>query len=51
MIQCYICDRWYHHTCVGFSKEKMKQLFDPKTIWVCKFEGCEIAFGDIFESN
>ena len=51
MIQCYICDRWYHHTCVGISDEEMKQLSDPKTIWMCEFQGCEKAFGDIFDSD
>ena len=51
MIQCYTCNRWYHHTCAGISKERMKQSSKPNAIWMCDFQGFEAELGDLFDSD
>ena len=48
MIQYYIFNRWYHHTCAGICEVRMKQLSDPKAIWTCEFQGYETVLVTFF---
>lgn len=51
MIQCMICNRWYHSTCAGISGERMKLLSNPKAVWMCEDRGCAEAYGDLFSDS
>ena len=51
MIQCTICDKWYHRTCAGISDERMKLLSAPKAVWMCEFGGCVETCGNLFDSD
>ena len=33
MIQCYICDKWYHRSCVGISEQRFTELSDSQEVW------------------
>jgi len=51
MIQCYLCDRWYHCSSVGISEERIQELSNSQETWVCKFRGCNTVFHEMFDSD
>ena len=48
MVKCYICDNWYHCSCVNLSDEQVKQL---KAFWMCGYKGFSNTFNDLFSSD
>ena len=50
MIQCKICDCWYH-TCVGLTEDEVKRFKRIGELWMCDYRGCHDSFGDIFDSD
>jgi len=51
MIQCYLCDRWYHRSCVDISEERIQELSNSQETWVCEFRGCNTVFHEMFDSD
>jgi len=51
MIQCDICNSWYHHSCVNLSIEQVKELSRPDVMWLCTFKEYSDVYGDILESD
>ena len=50
MVQCGICDRWYHYNCVNLTITEAKRIKACREMWMCN-NGCHGAFGDIFDSD
>ena len=50
MVQCMICDNWYHPTCEGISDDRMKFLANPKEAWMCHYNGCD-KYDDLLDSD
>ena len=48
MVKCYICDNWYHCSCVNLSDEQVKRL---KGFWMCDYKGCNTTFDDLLSSD
>ena len=48
MVKCYICDNWYHCSCVNLSDEQVKRL---KGFWTCDYKGCNTTFDDLLSSD
>ena len=51
MVKCYICDNFYHHSCVNLTVEDAKKMNSTKEMWCCDYRGCNEAFGDLFDSD
>lgn len=51
MVKCYICDNWYHHTCVNVTIKQAKKINSEKEMWFCKYKECDQYFGDLFGSD
>ena len=51
MIQCKICSLSYHHNCVNLTVEQVKKYKETSEFWMCSYNGCNEAFGDIFDTD
>ena len=51
MVKCYICDNFYHPSCVNITMQDAKKLNSSKELWFCDYRGCNEAFGDLFDSD
>ena len=48
MVNCYICDNWYHFSSVNLSDEQVMQL---KGFWTCDYKGYNNTFNDLLSSD
>ena len=37
MIQYYICDRWYHCSCVRISEQRFRELSNSQEVWIIQW--------------
>ena len=51
MIQCDLCNCWYHCSCVKVTSSQLKEFSKPNVIWTCEFKGCSAFYNDIFDSD
>ena len=51
MVKCYICDNFYHHSCMNLTVEDAKKIKSTKEMWYCDYKGCNAAFGQFFDSD
>ena len=51
MVKCYICDNFYHNTCVNVTKRQAKNINSEKEMWFCNYRECEKYFGNVFDSD
>ena len=49
MVKCYVCDNFYHCSCVNLTVEQAKKMNSIREFWCCGFKGCNEAFGDLFD--
>ena len=40
MIQCDLCNNWYHITCVSLTTDEFREFSKPEYMWTCEFKGC-----------
>ena len=49
MVKCYICDNFYHHSCVNLTVKDVKKIKSTKEKWYCDYKGCNAALGNLFD--
>ena len=40
MIQCDLCNCWYHCSCIKVTNDQLKEFSKPNVVWTCEFKGC-----------
>ena len=48
MVQCGICDRWYHYNCASLTLAEAKRINESKEMWMCNHNGCYAVYIEIF---
>ena len=51
MIQCDLCNNWYHITCVSLTTDEFREFSKPEYMWTCEFKGCSKYIDDILNSD
>ena len=51
MIQCDLCNNWYHHSCVKLSNEELMKLSKPNVAWWCTYKGCSDYVDELLKSD
>ena len=49
MVKCYICDNFYHHSCMNLTVEDVKKIKSTKEKWCYDYKGCNAALRNLFD--